>query len=539
MEHGIPVYQDYEYVDLEESEFAEEEFYADQFYSQEYENILEEGGLAPFSLTEIIQHCIQPTVTDGVKHMGKILLWSLIFRLLTQTVSTPNWTKHAASIVTGTLLACNFFNASIFYLLGLITFGYVVLAVSLAGVRGPVVAAMVLSFNLVCETWLADPVSWHQVRGAVMICSMKIISVGFDIDEGQRKKTAAKPAEVQQEPIVETKGKNGARHRTGRLGKSTSDGTFENRKTDSSQENTIKQDQETLITVPGWFEFAGYCLCPGTVVLGPWIPFSQYLAIFIQPKWNLNWITKIVCTVFFSLMFLTISTCWNPWLIPDNSWKWWIAYRDAMSFRASHYFVSFMSEAAAVSAGLGAAQVGASTLWQLQVTLPHNIEVPRSLVDVVVSWNLPMHAWLKKYVFKPTRKGAGAGMAVFATYFASTLLHGLSAQLGAVLFSLGLYTWVEHTLRGKLARIINASIEARRDTDEKYRHREGTAWVILINLGFGLMAMFHLAYLGVMFDQSPESSAGYSWSHTLAKWRNLDYTSHYVVAAQLLINGLL
>jgi len=44
-------------------------------------------------------------------------------------------------------------------------------------------------------------------------------------------------------------------------------------------------------------------------------------------------------------------------------------------------------------------------------------------------------------------KFKGNGAALFATYAASTLLHGLSAQLAAVLFSLGLYTWVEHSFR--------------------------------------------------------------------------------------------
>ena len=34
------------------------------------------------------------------------------------------------------------------------------------------------------------------------------------------------------------------------------------------------------------------------------------------------------------------------------------------------------------------------------------------------------------------------------------------------------------------------------------QHKEGTAWVILVNLLFGLITMFHLAYLGVMFDQT-------------------------------------
>ena len=53
------------------------------------------------------------------------------------------------------------------------------------------------------------------------------------------------------------------------------------------------------------------------------------------------------------------------------------------------------------------------------------------------------------------------------TYLASTLLHGLSGQLAAVLLSLGFYTWVEHSLRDKLSNIMDASIGARRETDSR------------------------------------------------------------------------
>ena len=64
--------------------------------------------------------------------------------------------------------------------------------------------------------------------------------------------------------------------------------------------------------------------------------------------------------------------------------------------------------------------------------------------------------------------------------------------------------------------------------------------MILVNLLFGLLTMFHLAYLGVMFDQSsPDQVTGYSWSHTLAKWRQLDFTSHWVVAIMAIINWLI
>ena len=177
-------------------------------------------------------------------------------------------------------------------------------------------------------------------------------------------------------------------------------------------------------------------------------------------------------------------------------------------------------------------------------------------MEGVVSWNLPMHRWLKQYVFKQTKGRLGAGAAVLMTYLASTVLHGLTGQIAAVLFSLGAYTWVEHSLRAKLSNIMDASIGARKDTETRkkvdidnysvkssylyFQHREGSSWVILVNLMFGLLTMFHLAYLGVMFDQSsPEQVTGYSWSHTLTKWSKLDFTSHWLVAIMAVVNWLL
>ena len=72
-----------------------------------------------------------------------------------------------------------------------------------------------------------------------------------------------------------------------------------------------------------------------------------------------------------------------------------------------------------------------------------------------------------------------------------------------------------------------------------FKHREGTTWVILVNLMFGFLTMFHLAYLGVMFNQTEESVTGYSWFHTLNKWKNLDFISHYIVGGVLLVNWVL
>jgi len=537
---GFSVYQDYGEYEFSEEELAEPDFYVDRYFPDNMDmEEMEGGGLAPFSVSEILEHCIEPTMTDGLKHMGKIIVWCVIFRVVTQGSRVPDWLCHLTSVVTGALVAMHFFGTAIVYILGLIILGYIILSLS-RSIRGPASAAFILSYNIVCETWVAEGVAWHMIRGAVMIVAMKMISLGFDMDM----------ADVNKEKVDKIKEEERqAREESEKLEeKNKLNKNFKNRGKNKGRVSTeaaeyVKEedpDKEDLTKLPGILEFSGYCLCPGTVVLGPWVSYEDYLNIYKDPKWNFTWLIKIIFTVLFAFMFLTISTCWNPWLIPNDGWKWWIAYRDAMSFRASHYFVSFMSEASVIAAGFGAHSLGTHILWHYTVTQPHNIEVPRSLVEVVVSWNLPMHRWLKVYVFKQSRSRLGPGAAVMLTYLASTVLHGLTGQIAAVLFSLGAYTWVEHSLRAKLSNIMDASIGARREAEPRKRHREGSSWVILVNLVFGLVTMFHLAYLGVMFDQSsPDQATGYSWAHTMSKWRDLDYTSHWAMGILATVNWLL
>lgn len=277
-----------------------------------------------------------------------------------------------------------------------------------------------------------------------------------------------------------------------------------------------------------------------------------------------------------------------------------------MSFRASHYFVSYVGEAVAVAAGFGRgdpkggrddpADGTAAGGWNgVLITKPHDIEVPRSLLDVVVSWNVPMHRWLKTCELLPIQGGPwgsklvdsndrlspftidladcfrttlprfGGFVAVLVTYTASVVLHGLNFQLGAVLFSLGFYTFTEHSLRRRLSLRFDASVAAKRDPKRAFRYREGHAGVVLVNFFFGLLACFHLAYLGVMFNQQEDimvlflrfppkkavtkcgqkkycwifplisQAEGYSWRHTLAKWEALNYASHIVVSVTFLL----
>lgn len=143
---------------------------------------------------------------------------------------------------------------------------------------------------------------------------------------------------------------------------------------------------------------------------------------------------------------------------------------------------------------------------------------------------------LKNFVYIPfldvfrTTKPLGSFAAILSTYAVSSLLHGVNFQLAAVLLSLGAYTYVEYVLRQKLSVVFGACIQVRPcRRDCSHRNKEKCLTVVLGNIGLGLLAMFHLSYLGVIFDMSSKlQEEGYNYTHTLAKWSVLSYASHWV-----------
>lgn len=68
-------------------------------------------------------------------------------------------------------------------------------------------------------------------------------------------------------------------------------------------------------------------LCPGTCIFGPWTSFNDYLSIYKQPQWNFKWLRRIINSFLLAILFLSISTCWCHYVIPDDSWKWFTSYR--------------------------------------------------------------------------------------------------------------------------------------------------------------------------------------------------------------------
>jgi hypothetical protein len=47
------------------------------------------GGFSPHTLPEILEHCIWPTATTGMEHVGVLIIWCLVFRITTQTGESP------------------------------------------------------------------------------------------------------------------------------------------------------------------------------------------------------------------------------------------------------------------------------------------------------------------------------------------------------------------------------------------------------------------------------------------------------------------
>lgn len=203
--------------------------------------------------------------------------------------------------------------------------------------------------------------------------------------------------------------------------------------------------------------------------------------------------------------------------------RWLVAYRDALAFRTSHYFISYMASAILF--------LGGYPFPLISIVKPLEIELPRSLVQVVIYWNIPMHFWLKKYIFRPSLKHLGKFGAIVTTYLTSSLLHGLNFQLGAVLLSLGLYTYVEHQVRIILASTFDACIASKECAEHKCKHlynSHNCYWVIATNVMFTALTIFHLSYLGLMFDTSELQETGYSYIHTIEKWSQLGFASHWV-----------
>ena len=61
-------------------------------------------------------------------------------------------------------------------------------------------------------------------------------------------------------------------------------------------------------------------------------------------------------------------------------------------------------------------------------------------------------------------------------------------------------------LRRRLSRRLDACVLDRpcKESGCDHRHKSGVWWVLLVNVGFFILNIFHIAYLGLMFDVADE-----------------------------------
>ncbi|KAG8290933.1 hypothetical protein J6590_072812 [Homalodisca vitripennis] len=130
-------------------------------------------------------------------------------------------------------------------------------------------------------------------------------------------------------------------------------------------------------------------------------------------------------------------------------------------------------------------------------------------------------------VFRTSSKYGGL-VAVLATYTVSSLLHGLNYPLAAILMSLGVYTYVEYSVRYKLSVLLDACVTARPCPAHCMRHKHSSSLlpVAMVNWLWSALAVFHLAYLGCIVDTTSSTPAPFP--QAFQKWSNTHYISHWI-----------
>ncbi|XP_076658438.1 protein-serine O-palmitoleoyltransferase por [Halictus rubicundus] len=423
------------------------------------------------TLLELYQYCLGPTVYDTASYILPLFISMILFRLCARSQYITHETFHVLSVLIGMYNIYHYVTECLYILLVLSIFSYITLRVPNKYCKSLGIFLPPLFIIVYCE-FSMPPIVWHKIRSVVMTMAMKTISIAVD-------------------------------------------------KINSND-------------LPDIYSYMGYTFCGVTCVFGPWISFKDYVSIrhmHHQDKW---WMLYAAQFMFLSFLFLTMSNCWTQWIVTDSSWKWLLAYRDALSFRTSHYFISYVASTVLL---IGGFPYSLATLVK-----PLKVEFPRSLVQVVICWNVPMHFWLKTYIFRPSIRYLGKFGAVTVTYLTSALLHGLNFQLAAVLLSLGFYTYVEFQLRSMLANIFDACIASKQCAKSKCTHTcnsQNSWWVFLTNFMFSGLSVFHLAYLGLMFDTSELQETGYSYMHTIEKWSQLGFASHWVIFATYFVYFLI
>uniref|UniRef100_A0A0N4WQ64 Aa_trans domain-containing protein n=1 Tax=Haemonchus placei TaxID=6290 RepID=A0A0N4WQ64_HAEPC len=259
-----------------------------------------------------------------------------------------------------------------------------------------------------------------------------------------------------------------------------------------------------------------YIFGPATSVFGPFHTFDDYMNSLNRR--TIKAILHSMVLVAVAFCFLSYSSCIGI-LLPDGSIL--TDYITAQSFRTSHYFVCMLSEGLVLLSGI-----------KLSTCSPLSVEVPRSLVEVVVAWNIPMHRFLhtcKLYTIAllcSVRGGISFERAIVVlskrlfvmfiqiSYRLAMHYQFLSLSLSALYYTL--LSGIEYP-------------EGFQCAFELGRAGIGHWQTLFINVVFFAVSVYQLIYLGAPFD-GEGAEIGYEMSHTVATWRRHRFFGHGITA---------
>ncbi|XP_016986615.1 protein-serine O-palmitoleoyltransferase porcupine [Drosophila rhopaloa] len=474
----------------------------DDYVGGEEEEELDGYGVLGLAerLIETLKSCAEPSLLQVLQYLAPMLLLCLLCRLLCLLYSqrrrlTSLAPLHFLHFACGLILLQYSVGHRLLLLLLLAAVGYLLLQLLRLGRKG----AQILSVLTVGSQFLYELLLWRrrsdwpQLRGIQMVVNMKLISLGFDL---------------------------------------TASGKLQAR-------------------VPGPLAYLGYIYSPATCALGPWVSFGCYMDCLVPRNGWLVSLRRLVPNVLLCVLAVTVSNCVAPALSDffGDSSHFLVMYWDALSVRSSHYFVGIMAQALLVAGDQRLDGDGKeSELLGPLVSQPGNIEWPRSISSLVRSWNIPMHEWLKRYIYAPCKVDGSRGrtlLAVLCTYLVSSLLHGMDLRIYLVLVSLAVFAEGESLLRRHISSALDACISAN-PCPGRERCRYGTCpskrswssianWLVrAANLAFTALAIFHLAYLGVVLLgdalEMGEEAENFLWH-----WQQAGFFSHYIGAATFVL----
>ena len=188
------------------------------------------------------------------------------------------------------------------------------------------------------ELFFADPKDWQVILSIQMTLTMKCISVAIDLDQAVGESAAAKTIKQQQQEGEVNEQQQQQQQQPLRRRQNRRQ---QQRQSEDPKEDYVhkRPDGSPSDSLPGLISFLGYSFCPGNCVYGPWMPYDDYLAMYESPVWvrniqmqiaisigrcfffqNWTWFVKILLSLVYGFMFITISACWNPMMIPDGIW---------------------------------------------------------------------------------------------------------------------------------------------------------------------------------------------------------------------------